>query len=504
MSRREWLASLVGRLLPSDGRLSTRIVQGGIWVTLMNVLDRGLQIVLLIVLARLLSPRDFGLLGIALLTLSALKRFTHLGINDALIQDRDDDVDQYLNTAWVMRFGRDGAIAAVMVLGAPLVAMGFGEPRVTDIIRVIALSPVFRALRNPGVVYFSKHLDLHKTFVMTMSGSVTNVVVAIGFALVYENVWALVFGFVAADAVRLIVSYAIHDYRPWFSFDLDVARDLFAYGKWLTGQKILVFLYSEGDDAVIGWLLTATSLGFYQVAYQFSNAPATEITHVISRVMFPAYSKLQDDIPRLRDTFFQVLKVVTLLSFPMSVGIVLAAPSFTAAFLGPAWLPAVRTMQILAAYGLLRAVGATFGPVWKAVGRPDYLTKLGVIRVTLMAVLIYPVTLAHGIEGTALLITGIFVFPMMPIDTYLVINTIESSYRRLLREVAYPAIASLFMAGVVITVRWRLSPDPAYLEFALVTTTGILSYGLAVMLLEWRLNWGLERTVRSMVRAVRS
>jgi PST family polysaccharide transporter/lipopolysaccharide exporter len=503
MSLRERLARALGRLLPTDGDLSDQIVQSGIWITLMNVFDRALQFALLIVLARLLTPRDFGLLGIALLTLSALKKFTHLGLDAALIQDQQENVDQYLNTAWVLGFGRNLLIAVVIFLVAPLVAAVFSEPRVTPVIRVIALGPLFKALRNPGVVYFQKNLDLHKSFVLTLSGSVTNFVVAVAFALVYRNVWALVFGFVAADAVRFLVSYLIHPYRPWFEFDADIAWNLLDYGKWMTGSKILNFLYSEGDDAVVGWLLTATSLGFYQVAYRFSNAPATELTHVISRVMFPAYSKLQDDTHRLRDTFLQVLKVVTLLAFPMSVGIVIVAPSFVEAFLGEAWLPATLTMQILAVYGLLRAVGSTFGPVWKAVGRPDYLTKLAALRVLLIAVFIYPMTVTYGIEGTAFLITAIFVFPMMPLDTYLVVKTVDTSFGRFFREVAYPAVASLFMGGVLLAVQASVAFASPAVEFVVLLGVGIASYAVAVGVFERQLNWGLERSFRSMVNAVR-
>jgi len=502
VSLRERVLRLLDRILPTDGDLSDQIVQSGIWITLMNVFDRVLQFVLLIVLARLLSPRDFGLLGIALLTLSALKKFTHLGLDAALIQDKDENVDQYLNTAWVLNFGRNLFIAAIIFLVAPVIADVFSEPRVTPVIRVIALGPLFKALRNPGVVYFRKNLDLHKSFVLTLSGSLTNFVVAVTLAIVYQNVWALVLGFVAADAVRFLMSYVIHSYRPWFEFDVGIARNLLDYGKWMTGTKILNFLYSEGDDAVVGWLLTATSLGFYQIAYRFSNAPATELTHVISRVMFPAYSKLQDDIPRLRDTFLQVLKVVALLAFPMSIGIIIVAPSFIEAFLGSAWLPATLTMQILAVYGLLRAVGATFGPVWKAVGRPDYLTKLASIRVVLIAVLIYPMTITYGIEGTAFLITAISVFPMMPLDMYLVVRTVEISFVRFFRELAYPAAASVFMASVLLFVRESFDLEPAAAEFFVLLALGMASYALAVAFFERRLNWGLQRSFRSMIGAV--
>lgn len=504
MSLRERLGQLLDSILPTEKDLGSRIVQSGIWVALMNVSDRVLQLVMLALLARLLSPRAFGLLGIALLTLSAIKRFTRLGINSALIQNKKENVDSYLNTAWVLNFGRNLFIAALLVLGAPFIASVFSEPRATDIIRVIALSPVLMSFRNPGVVYFQKDLNMHKSFMLTMSGSVANFVVAVGFALVYQNVWALVFGFVAADVIRFVVSYLVHDYRPWFEFDLDIAREILNYGKWITGNKILNYLYNEGDDVVVGWLLTASSLGLYQIAYRFSNAPATELTHVVSRVMFPAYSKLQDDMSLLRETYYRVLQVVTLVSFPMTAGIVLVAPSFVEAFLGTDWLPAVRAMQVLAIWGLLRSIGATFGPVWKAVGRPDYLTKLYTVRVTLMAVFIYPVTLQYGITGTAVLVAAISVFPMAPLDIYLATRTLDSSLHRFVREVSYPAFATAVMSVLVYAVRESLSVESAALEFTVLVLVGFVTYSVTVLVVESRLNWGLERNLRSIVRAARN
>jgi len=504
MSLRDRIRGFVADIVPGEGSLGTQVVQSGIWVGLMNVSDRLLQLVMLAVLARLLSPRAFGLLGIALLTLSAVKRFTHLGLNAALIQDKKENVDSYLNTAWVMGMGRNLFIGVVLVLAAPLIAAVFSEPRATNVLRVIALGPIFKALRNPGVIYFQKDLKMHKSFVLTMSGSVTNFVVAVGYALVYQNVWALVFGFVAADAVRFVVSYLIHDYRPWFEFDLAIARTLFDYGKWITGNKMLNYLYKEGDDAVVGWLLTASSLGLYQIAYRFSNAPATELTHVISRVMFPAYSKLQDDMSRLRETYYRVLQVVTLVSFPMTAGIILVAPSFVEAFLGTDWLPAVRAMQILAVWGMLRSIGATFGPVWKAVGRPDVLTKLYMVRVTLMAIFIYPVTIRWGFTGTAALVTAISVFPMAPLDVYIAVKTLESSLGRFLREVSYPAAATLFMAGSVLFVRESVGIESTLLEFFALVGVGVVSYSAAVLAVDSQLDWQLERGLRSIASAARS
>nr|WP_197431187.1 oligosaccharide flippase family protein [Halorubrum sp. CBA1125] len=270
MSLLSALRQLLTRLTPG-GDLTEQTVKSGIWATVTNILDRGLQLLMIAILARMLTPADFGLLGIALLTLTAFKRFSNIGFDQALIQKASGNVDSYLNTYWGIEILRGIVLAGILLLIAPLVAAFFSEPRATPILRVIALTPLLLGLRNPGIVYFRKNLEFHKQFVYTMSGSVTNFVVALAVALATQSVWALVLGYVASDAARLLASYAIHGYRPWPEFDFDVARDLFGFGKWITGSESVYFLINQGDDAVIGWVLSAASLGLYQVAYQFAK-----------------------------------------------------------------------------------------------------------------------------------------------------------------------------------------------------------------------------------------
>ncbi|SMO53792.1 lipopolysaccharide biosynthesis protein [Halorubrum cibi] len=501
MSPLSALRRVLTRLTPG-GDLTEQTVKSGIWATITNVLDRALQLLMVAILARMLSPADFGLLGIALLTLTAFKRFSNVGFDQALIQKASGNVDSYLNTYWSIEILRGIVLAGILLFIAPLVAAFFSEPRATPILRVIALTPLLLGLRNPGIVYFRKNLEFHKQFVYTMSGSVTNFVVALAFALTTGSVWALVFGYVASDAARLLASYAIHGYRPWPELDLEVVRDLFGFGKWITGSEIVYFLINQGDDAVIGWVLSATSLGLYQVAYQFAKAPATEISQIISSVAFPAYSQLQDDIPALRSAFYRTLQVTMVIAFPAAVGIATVAPTFVEAVLGTEWTPMVPVMQLVAVYGLLIALGSAYSPVWKALDRPDYMVKLGALRLVLTAIIVIPVTREFGIAGTAAAVLGVYIFPVMPIDVYLVIESVETSLGRLLREMSYPAAASLLMGGVVLWLQATLTLEWAILELIVLVTAGAAVYAVAVAVLETQLRWGLRKTFRNFAGAI--
>jgi PST family polysaccharide transporter/lipopolysaccharide exporter len=499
MSLLDRLVALIKGLKPGGGTVE-RTVKSAAWLMSQNVVGRALQLGLLAVLARLIGPAELGLVGIAMLALSATQQFTTIGLNKALIQKVEEDVDSHLNTTWMLEIGRGLLIAGILFAIAPFVGEWFfDEPRAVRIIQAIGLSPLLLGFRNPGIVYFQKNLDFHKQFVYKVGGDTGQFVVGVGYALIEPTAWAFVFGFLAADVVKLVLSYAIHDYRPFPSFDMEVAKELVDYGKWLTGSSILYFLYSEGDDAFVGWLLTPTALAYYQYTYRFSNAPATELSQVLTSVMFPAYSKLQSSSEEMRKAFGKTLRFTALVSFPASVGIAAIAPDFVMTVFGEDWLSAVPAMQVLAFYGLMRALVKTVGPVWQAIGRPDLITKLSALRVVLIAIFIYPMTNAYGIVGTALTVTGVFVFPMLPLDIYIMSRCIDMRMRDIYYEFLYPFVASVPM-GLTVWYLAGASPFSSLVNLVLLIPTGALIYGALVLLLEFLTRWTVTDSFEQIYR----
>lgn len=501
MSRKQ-IAEVIRKLTPT-GSAGSQVVKSLMWVASQNALGRVIELTMLVILARLIGPAEIGLVGIALLVMSALTRFTNIGLNAALIYQKEENVDSYLDTVWILEIGRGLVIGGVMFLSAPLIASLFGEPRAASLLQVIAIAPVLLGMKNPGIVYFSKHLDFHKEFGYEIGSSAIRFVVSVGFALVEPTAWAYVVGFLAGVGTKFTLSYSIDSFRPWFRFDREAAKELVDYGKWVTGSSILFFLNNEGDDAFVGWLLGAASLGLYQYAYRLSNAPATEVTQVISRVMFPTFSKLQDDTERLRDVYLKSLRMTAFISFPAAFGIAAVAPSFVRAFLGPDWTDMILAMQILAIYGLFRSLAKTFGPVWKAIGRPDLTAKLSIIRLAAILLMIYPLTTRFGITGTALTVTLVWFFPMLPLDVYIFRRSIDATYGELLYECLYPLVASAVMFGGVWFVYLNVTLRPVF-EFGLLAITGVVLYVVMVLVLETQFNWGIRQNARTLLENAKS
>ncbi len=498
----QWIRMIFGRLIPR-GDLVSRTIRSGVWEIVINISGRILQLITLIILANLLEPRDFGLMGIVLVTLASLNRFSMLGINQALIQRKEDNIDSFLDTAWSMQLLRGVSIAAIIVLIAPGVAAFFNEPRVTELLRFVAISPLLLGIRNPGIVYFEKDLEFHKKFAYLFSGNVAEFVVALTVGVHTRSVWALVLAFVAADIVHAIGSYLLHPYRPSPVLDISRARELFSYGKWITATNGITFLLSEGDDIVVGWLLGSTMLGYYQIAYRLGNAPASEITGVIGDLMFSFFSKVQDDLDALRRSYIRTIQVTSFVAAPMTAGIFVVTPTFVRAFLGTEWLPVIAPMRILCLYGFVLSILASFGPLWKAIGHPSYITKVALARLVPMVIVVIPIAQWAGVEGIALMLLVSSLLVSLPFNLSLLYRHLSLPPQRVLRELAYPVVASCGMGFLVTVTRESVALGSPKLEFLLLVLVGIGCYILSVGAIVTVFDWDVRRHASTLVSALK-
>ena len=358
----------------------------------------------LIVLVRLLTLEDIGLFGIAAVCVSALERFTATGFDLALIQ-RKDNVQDYLDVAWSVQVVRGLALAGLTVAIAPAVGWFFAEPRVVALLWGLAVATSLRSLRNIGIVLFQKELEFHKKLIYEAVIAVVSLAVGVTIAIVYRSVWALVGATVAGALASLLMSYLLHPYRPRFCCDVRKALELFHYGKWVFGAMIAHFLTAEGDDLFVGKVLGAAHLGVYRVAYQLSNAIATEFTSAIESILIPSYSKIQGETERLRHAFLDAFEAVSFVSLPVSLFLILAAPQLVTGLLGDKWAAAVLPIQIMAVLGFIRSVVRPCMAVFFACGQPkkNFYAKLSVLAVLVLT--IYPLTRAWGITGTSMSVT---------------------------------------------------------------------------------------------------
>lgn len=473
------------------------MVHGTTWMFFLRIVTKGLGLAKRVILARLLAPNDFGLFGIALVSLSALKQFSTTGFSKALIQKQEDPQD-YLNPAWTIQVIRGLLVGTLLIVSAPFVAEFFGETRAGLILRVIGAGFAIKSFRNIGIVFFSKDLEFHKRFLYKFLTQVTSFSVAVIFGFITRSVWALVFGLMSANIVTVVSSYFLHPFRPSWNFNLEKSKELFTFGKWLLGISVMAFIATQGDDIFLGRILGASALGLYQMAYRLTNITHTGIAQVLSQVTFPSFSKLQNNMEKLRKTLKKVLELTYLISIPFVVGTILVSYDFVRLFLGQDWLKMVPAMQILAVEGLFRAMGKSYGQVFKATGNPRINFWITVAWIIGMWGAIYPLTSAFGLVGTsvATLLGAAATIPfwVVPSERLLDISTLYH-----IKPAVYPILASAVMGAYIILVLRFIQPMGFGLFFFLVITASLVYF--SIISLFWKMwNVGPVETVLDVIK----
>ncbi|HSE84299.1 MAG TPA: lipopolysaccharide biosynthesis protein [Thermodesulfobacteriota bacterium] len=434
----------------ASSQFSGRVIRGGFWVFALRITQQVFNLVRLVILARLLAPVDFGLIGIALLTVAALDTLSETGFREALIQKKEN-IESYLNSAWTILIFRGFMIFGALYFSAPYVARFFDSPGAQSVIRVIGLSVLFQAFTNIGVVYFQKELEFNKQFLYELSGTLSDFVVSLSLALIFNNVWALVFGLLAGEFVRCFLSYLIHPYRPRPCFEWARAKELWGFGRWVLGSSILIFLITHGDDIFVGKVLGATALGFYQMAYRISNMPATEITHTTIKVIFPAFSKLQCSSLLLQKGFLRVLRLVSFLSLPVAGGILVLSDNLPAV-LGEQWKPIIPLVMILSLQAASRSIRGVLGSAVMAVGRPEVVAKNSFLQLVVLVLTIYPASSLFGISGVAMVV-ALQTLVTTPSLVREVLPKIHVTYLEFIKAVAFPLLASLGVVCIMFLVQ---------------------------------------------------
>ncbi|CAN5164801.1 lipopolysaccharide biosynthesis protein [soil metagenome] len=422
--------------------MTDRALRAGFWSVLLRSSMRFIAFIRNVVLARLLAPADFGLFGIALVMLSIVERFSSTGLRGAIIQKKAD-IGDYLDTAFTIQAFRGACLAAMLWLSAPYAAQFFGEPRATPFIQLLGITVFLRGVRNIGLVYYTRELEVQRQNVHTVVSDIVELLVSIVAAILLRNAWALMIGVLAGNVTSMVVSYVMHPYRPRLSLNLDKARELSRYGRWIFLSHILSFLAYRGDNFIIGKLLGAPALGIYLLAFSISEAATVGISQMMTSVAFPAYSRIQGEQARVQRAFSLAVDLVASLTMPAAVVLWLLAEPITLVVLGDRWLQVAFVLPPLAFAGVIRTLVANGTTVYKAVGRPDraFLVSLATVIATYAA--IFPLIQLYGLVGVgmAVLFGQLATIPVFLAQMWKILGVDWRSFVRMLMPAAVLSLA---------------------------------------------------------------
>jgi len=356
-----------------------------------------------IILARVLLPEDFGVVALATTMFVVLDSVMELGFDLALIQNQSDGRKRY-NTAWSLCVLRGLFVASVLLMAAWPFAALYDDPRLLWVMLWLAAVAVLNGLLNIGVVEFRKELRFDREFVLLVGSKVVGFITTIGLVFIWRDYRALIAGIVASKAATVLLSYAMHSYRP--SFSLEGARGFVHFSKWLGASNIMMILKTRLDTFVIGKFAGTDALGIYSVAAEIANLASTELVAPISRVLFPGFSQISSDRERLARTFLDSLGIIMLIAAPLALGVAITAEHIVYLFLGERWMTAVPIIQVLALFGLLNLALANSGALYLALGRTDLLFYRDLPSVIVLIPSLILATKYYGAIGAAWSLVG--------------------------------------------------------------------------------------------------
>jgi len=438
--------SLFNEAALPEKSLRRLVLEGVFWLSVVKVFGQVFSWTITVYVIRILSPNDYGLMAMAGVYVSFIALFSELGLNAAVIQKKDLSREDLSNIAWAV-LSINLALCALSFLLAPLVAAFYNEPRVADVIRVASIVFIFRSLGFAPSNMLVRELMLNRTSQAELIANASGAVATLLLAMEGFGVWSLVYGTIIMEMVRTLFCFVFYPWRPTFSFSFSKVKDMIYFGSKVAMSRLIWYLSSNMDLLIAGKILGKTQLGYYAIALQFALIPLDKMVSMISRVAFPAFSKVQGDPDLLRRFYLKLVRFVAFASFPACWGIFLVAESAVPLFLSEKWLPVILPLQILSMVTAFRAIHTMNTPLEVAVGRPDITIRNCVINLSLMALSFY-IGSSYGLEGLAY---SWLVFPVvLVITTSITLKLIGLSLAAYFKELRHPFLGSGFMVLAVL------------------------------------------------------
>jgi len=445
------------------------------YVSFMQVFIRIVRIISTIILMKILTPYDFGIVAIAMILINIFRNIETLGINAAIIQKDEKNVNNIvLSTGFIIKIFISAFLFSVVFIAAPNWARIYNEPNVIWVMRFIALIFVLSPFVFVPDIKLRKNLNFKKYVVPNIGRVFTYSIFAIIFAYLGLGYKSLIFGTLFGEVTRVLIFNRLSPWRIKFYFNMRIARDLFAFGIWIVLSAILFSIYSVIDNAIIGKIFGAATLGYYVVAYRWAHFASNNIRPIFQTVMFPTFSNIKNKIVKLQKAYLYSLKYISLFVFPITVGWILLADKFILSIIGNKWESAIIPLQILSISGLLRSlqIGGTLFP---ALGKPRISTSILFAQFVILIGLIYPLTLYYGLVGACLAV--VITFSITTSYVFLKISKlIELSVKIQFKEMIVPGISSISMGIVLLFMKNIRIFIPAFFEFFLLFFIGVISY----------------------------
>lgn len=429
--------------------LKSKTVKGVVWSSIERFSTQGVQFLIMIIMARLLTPKDYGLIGMLAIFLAVAQSLIDSGFSQALIRKQDrTDVDN--STVFYFNIVVSSALYLILFIAAPFVADFYNQPELTSVMRVVCLGVILNSLAVVQRALLTVRIDFKTQAKASLSAAVISGCIGIVLAYCGFGVWSLVVQQLLNLSVNTLLLWIFSKWRPIAVFSWKSFHELFAFGSKLLASGLLDTLYRNIYPIVIGKLFSASSLGHYTRAHQFSEFPSSNVTGIIQRVTYPILCGIQDETERLETVYRKFLKLSAFIIFPLMIGMSAVARPFIDIALGTQWGFCGQLLQIICFAMMWYPIHAINLNLLQVKGRSDLFLRLEIIK-KILGITVLCITAPFGL--VVMCYGQIFnSIVALVINTYYTGKLINVGFIRQMKDLLPTILLSLTMFGAILLV----------------------------------------------------
>lgn len=455
--------------------LKQKTFRGVIWSAVERFSTQGVQFLFGILLARLLTPNDYGMIAMLTIFMAVSQTFIDSGFGNALIRKPDRNENDKA-TVFFFNIFMAAACYGVIFLAAPFIAKFYNMPQLAVILRVLAINLIIQAFGSIQRLNLTIDLNFKTLAKVSFSGAIVGGTAGLICAYNGFGVWSLVVQQMTTMITRVSLFWILVHWRPKCFFNKTSFKNMFGFGSKLLASGLLNTLYDNVYDLIIGKVFAAATLGNYTRASHFANFPSSNVTGIFQRVTYPVLSKIQDDHEKLRKGYLKFLNIATLVIFPLMIGLAALAKPFILFVLTDKWIEVILILQIICFAQMWYPVHAINLNILQVMGRSDLFLKLEIIK-KIVGITILCITLPHGIIAMCY---GQWVSAAISlvINTYYSGKLLNAGLLTQLKMYIPTLLNSLVMGAICLSIT-KLLPEKEYLlQLTLGFVVGVIYYTL--------------------------
>jgi len=457
------------------------------WNSISLLYTASIQIIMMIILARLFTPEEYGIMGLILIVIGFGTVFADIGISGAIIHYQKVSKKQ-LSTLYWLSFIFGLFIFIILNLLSPLIAMFYTEPELSSFINIIAIVFLIIPIGQQFETLLRKELVFKSLAQIEIITSTILPLVSIIMAYYGWGVISVVLGYILKNLIKafLMLYVGLKTWKPTLEFDFSEIKNFLSFGLYQTGERSINFLNSNIDKILIGKFLGTVSLGYYTIAHYLVSYPIIIINPIFTRVSFPYFSKIQDNIKKLKEKYFNLISIVSFINFPIYILLILIAPYFVPLVYGAQWIPSIILVQILSVVFLFRCISNPIGSLLLAKGY----ARLGFLW-NLVVTIFHPFIIILGIYfgginevAISILLSQIFFFYFF--YYFLIKKVLGPCFKEYVKSFGIFLLFCVF-ALLIVLLGGLFYQSPSYLyQTSYLTLIGGISYLFLIFLFRRR------------------